>query len=150
MPLGVTAATAELFEAFRGEDRRLTFFHGHSFTGNPLACAAGRASLRLLRDPACARRRAEIEAAHRAGLARLASHPLVRAPRVLGTVAAFDLEAGEGYLAPVGPELAAFARARGVLLRPLGNVVYLLPPYCVTPDEIGGVYDVVHRFLETR
>ena len=150
MPLGVTAATAELFGAFRGEDRRLTFFHGHSFTGNPLACAAGRASLRLLRDPACARRRAEIEAAHREGLARIAPHPLVRKPRVLGTVAAFDLGAGTGYLDPAGGELAAFARAEGVLLRPLGSVVYLLPPYCVTPDEIGGVYGVVQRFLEQR
>lgn len=150
MPLGVTVATAELFETFRGEDRRLTFFHGHSFTGNPLACAAGLASLRLTVDPACARRRQAIEAAHGEGLGRIASHPLVRAPRVLGTVAAFDLEAGAGYLSPVGTELAAFARAEGVLLRPLGNVVYLLPPYCVTPDEIGGVYGVVERFLETR
>lgn len=150
MPLGVTVATAELFETFRSSDRGLTFFHGHSFTGNPLACAAGLASLRLLLDPECIRRRAAIEAAHEDGLARIASHPLVRRPRVLGTVAAFDLEAGEGYLAPVGPELAAFARDAGVLLRPLGNVVYLLPPYCVTPEEIGNVYGVVERFLETR
>jgi adenosylmethionine-8-amino-7-oxononanoate aminotransferase len=150
MPLGVTVATEELFETFRSQDRRLTFFHGHSFTGNPLACAAGLASLRLTVDPECARRRQEMEAAHREGLARVASHPLVRAPRVLGTVAAFDLEAGEGYLSPVGSELAAFARERGVLLRPLGDVVYLLPPYCVTPDELGGVYGVIERFLETR
>jgi adenosylmethionine-8-amino-7-oxononanoate aminotransferase len=150
MPLGVTVATAELFETFRSPDRALTFFHGHSFTGNPLACAAARASLRLTVDPACTRAREAIEAAHRAGLARVASHPLVRRPRVLGTVAAFDLEAGEGYLAPVGAELAAFARAQGVLLRPLGNVVYLLPPYCVTTEEIGGVYGVIERFLETR
>jgi adenosylmethionine-8-amino-7-oxononanoate aminotransferase len=150
MPLGVTVATAELFETFRSPDRALTFFHGHSFTGNPLACAAARASLRLTVDPACTRARGAIEAAHEEGLARIASHPLVRRPRVLGTVAAFDLEAGEGYLAPVGTELAAYARAQGVLLRPLGNVVYLLPPYCVTPDEIGGVYGVIERFLETR
>lgn len=150
LPLGVTAATAELFETFRSPDRALTFFHGHSFTGNPLACAAARASLALLLDPACASRRGAIEAAHEAGLARVARHPLVRRPRLLGTIAAFDLEAGEGYLSPVGRELAAFARTRGVLLRPLGNVVYLLPPYCVTPDELGGVYGVIERFLETR
>jgi adenosylmethionine-8-amino-7-oxononanoate aminotransferase len=150
MPLGVTVATAELFETFRSRDREMTFFHGHSFTGNPLACAAARASLELTLDPACAFRRAAIEAAHREGLARVASHPLVRRPRVLGTVAAFDLEAGAGYLSPVGAELAAFARDAGVLLRPLGNVVYLLPPYCVTPDEIRGVYGVVERFLEMR
>jgi adenosylmethionine---8-amino-7-oxononanoate aminotransferase len=150
MPLGVTVSTAELFETFRSPDRARTFFHGHSFTGNPLACAAARASLRLTVDPACAAARAAIEAAHREGLAALASHPLVRRTRVLGTVAAFDLEAGSGYLSPVGSDLAAFARDRGVLLRPLGSVVYLLPPYCVTPEEIGGVYGIVREFLETR
>jgi len=150
MPLGVTVATAELFETFRSRDREMTFFHGHSFTGNPLACAAARASLELTVDPACARRRDAIEAAHRDGLERVRSHRLVRRTRVLGTVAAFDLDSGAGYLSPVGADLAAFARAEGVLLRPLGNVVYLLPPYCVTPDEIGGVYGVIERFLETR
>ncbi|HEX6749310.1 MAG TPA: aminotransferase class III-fold pyridoxal phosphate-dependent enzyme [Longimicrobium sp.] len=149
MPLGVTAAREEIFQAFVSDDRRHTFFHGHSFTGNPLACAAARASLRLL-DDACARRRQEIEAAHGDGLARLASHPRVRAPRVLGTVAAFDLDGGDGYLDPVGRELAAFARGEGVLLRPLGNTVYLMPPYCVSRAEMDNLYQVIGRFLETR
>ncbi|MBV9109615.1 MAG: adenosylmethionine--8-amino-7-oxononanoate transaminase [Gemmatimonadetes bacterium] len=148
MPLGVTAVREEIFQAFVSDDRRHTFFHGHSFTGNPLACAAARASLRLL-DDACAARRAAIESAHRDALARLSSHPIVRNPRVLGTVAAFELEGG-GYLDPVGRELAAFARGQGVLLRPLGNTVYLMPPYCVTPDEVHDVYDVIGRFLEAR
>lgn len=150
LPMGATAVTEEVFAAFVSPDRRRTFFHGHSYTANPLACAAARASLALLRDPACTAAREAIEAAHRAGLARLAPHPLVRAPRVLGTVAAFELDAGEGYLAPIGRELAEHAFARGVLLRPLGNVVYLLPPYCVTPDEIAGVYDVIASFLDGR
>ncbi|MEZ4587119.1 MAG: adenosylmethionine--8-amino-7-oxononanoate transaminase [Gemmatimonadales bacterium] len=148
LPLGVTAATNELFEAFAGADRRLTLFHGHSFTANPLACAAGRASLALL-DEACAGRRAAIERAHRAGLARLDGHPRVRRPRVLGTMAAFDLDGGRGYLDPVGPRLTRFALDAGVLLRPLGDVVYLLPPYCVTPEELDSVYGVVARFLDT-
>jgi adenosylmethionine-8-amino-7-oxononanoate aminotransferase len=150
MPLGVTAAREEIFQAFVSDDRRHTFFHGHSFTGNPLACAAARASLRLLVDPECQRRREAIEAAHRAGLARLSGEPMVRAPRVLGTVAAFELDAGEGYLAPVGRELAAFARENGVLLRPLGNTVYLMPPYCTTPDEIANVYELAGRFVQRR
>jgi adenosylmethionine---8-amino-7-oxononanoate aminotransferase len=150
MPLGVTVATPALFEAFRSEDRRRTLFHGHSFTANPLACAAARASLRLLLDPECASRRAAIEDAHRAGLEAVSGHPAVRAPRLLGTVAAFDLEEGGGYLAPVGADLAAFARAEGVLLRPLGSVVYVLPPYCTTADEIAGVWATIHRYLERR
>lgn len=148
MPLGVTGVREEIFQAFVSDDRRHTFFHGHSFTGNPLACAAGRASLQLL-DEGCAARRAAIESAHRDALARLSQHPLVRNPRVLGTVAAFELEGG-GYLDPVGRELAAFARGSGVLLRPLGNTVYLMPPYCATPAEVQTVYDVIGRFLEAR
>ena len=148
LPLGVTAVREEIFEAFRSEDRRRTFFHGHSYTANPLACAAARASLRLLDDD-CASRRAAIETAHRDALDRLSSHPRVRDPRVLGTVAAFDLEAGAGYLSPVGRELEGFARREGVLLRPLGNVVYLMPPYCTTAGEVDIVYGVIERFLET-
>jgi adenosylmethionine-8-amino-7-oxononanoate aminotransferase len=150
MPLGVTAAREEIFQAFVSTDRRHTFFHGHSFTGNPLACAAARTSLRLLLDDGCTVRRAEIEQAHHEALGRLSSHPMVRAPRVLGTIAAFDIDAGPGYLHPVGSELAAFARGEGVLLRPLGNTVYLMPPYCVTRAEVDNVYQVVGRFLETR
>lgn len=148
LPLGVTAATEEVFDAFRSTDRRRTFFHGHSYTANPIACAASRASLRLL-DDGCARRRDAIHAAHRAGLERLSAHPRVHSPRAIGTVAAFEVRTeGSGYLADLALELGAFARRRGVLLRPLGDVVYLLPPYCATPDEVANVYGIVEEFLE--
>ncbi|MEX1256933.1 MAG: adenosylmethionine--8-amino-7-oxononanoate transaminase [Gemmatimonadota bacterium] len=147
LPLGATAATEAVFEAFRTTDRRRTFFHGHSYTGSPLACAAARATLALL-DEGCELRRAAIERTHRTHLERLAAHPRVRSPRVLGTVGAFDLAGEDGYLAGAGPALHRFALKEGILLRPLGNVVYLLPPYCITPEEIGRVYEVIERFLE--
>lgn len=167
LPLGATAVQEHVWAAFFDTDRRKTLFHGHSYTANPLACAAACASLALL-DDACAARRAALEAAHRRGLARLASHPRVRCPRVLGTVAAFDLvddrhplddrvaatsapfdlEAEVGYLSPIGQRVARFALERGVLLRPLGDVVYVLPPYSTTPDELASVYDVLVEFLE--
>jgi adenosylmethionine-8-amino-7-oxononanoate aminotransferase len=147
LPLGVTAATEELFDVFRTKDRRQTFFHGHSYSGNPLACVAARATLSLLNGE-CESRRAEIEATHRSHLDRLTDHPRVRNPRVLGTIAAFDLAGEEGYLAGAGPALSRFAIDRGVLLRPLGNVVYLLPPYCFTTDELGQVYEVIEAYLE--
>jgi len=147
LPMGVTAVTDEVFQAFVSTDRRRTFFHGHSYTANPIACAAARASLRLMDDD-CARRRAAIEEAHRTALARIATHPRVRDPRLIGTVAAFDLDAGAGYLSPIGRDLAEFAAQHGVLLRPLGNVVYVMPPYCITPDELAAVYGVIDRFLE--
>jgi adenosylmethionine-8-amino-7-oxononanoate aminotransferase len=147
LPLGATVAREEIFRAFLGADRRRTLFHGHSYTANPLACAAARASLRLL-DGDCAARRQAIERAHRKGLEALDSLPAVRNPRVLGTMGAFDLNGGGGgYLDSSGQALARFALTEGVLLRPLGNVVYLLPPYCATAEEIAGVYDLIGRFL---
>jgi adenosylmethionine---8-amino-7-oxononanoate aminotransferase len=147
LPLGVTAVREEIFEAFRSPDRRRTLFHGHSFTGNPLACAAARASLALL-DEGCDGRRRVIESAHRENLDRLASHPRVHRPRVLGTMAAFDLSGDEGYLSGSSAGLHAFALEQGVLLRPLGNVVYLLPPYSTTAEEVGLAWQVIERFLE--
>ena len=147
LPLGATAATDAVFETFLDADRRRTLFHGHSFTANPLACAAARASLRLL-DAECEGRRRTIEAAHRRRLGRLDGHPRVARPRVIGTVAAVDLTGGGSYLDPIGPQLAAFALASGVLLRPLGNVVYVLPPYCVTDEDLDRIYEVIVRFLE--
>jgi len=147
LPLGATISTEEVFQAFRSPDRKRTLFHGHSYTANPIACSAGRASLALL-DEGCALRRRAIEGEHREGLARLAGHPAVQRPRVLGTMAAFDLAGDHGYMSQVGAELQRFALDCGVLLRPLGNVVYLLPPYCITGDEIQDVYEVIARFLE--
>mgnify|MGYP002778013819 CR=1 FL=1 len=154
LPLGATVTTERLFEGFLAEDRRRTLFHGHSYTANPIACAAALASLALLEDPACTAARARIERAHRRHLDRLAGHPLVRDPRLLGTVAALDLvdpEAGRaaaGYLAPAGRALAAYALEQRVLLRPLGDACYLLPPYCTTDDELALAYAVIERFLD--
>jgi adenosylmethionine---8-amino-7-oxononanoate aminotransferase len=146
LPMGATVAREAVFEAFLSEDRRATLFHGHSYTANPIACAAARASLALL-DNASAARRAAIEATHRAHIAQIATHPCVANPRVIGTISAFDLTTGDGYLAPVGPRLAAFALERGVLLRPLGNVIYVLPPYCITTEQLDQVYTVITQFL---
>jgi adenosylmethionine---8-amino-7-oxononanoate aminotransferase len=148
LPLGATVATDEIFDAFLSEDRHRTLFHGHSYTANPIACAVGRASLALLDDD-CARRRQAIHDAHCIGMAAFASHPLVRNTRITGTVAAFDLTVGSGYLSPIGKDLAAFALKHDILLRPLGNVVYVLPPFCATASELADVYTVIRQFLES-
>jgi adenosylmethionine---8-amino-7-oxononanoate aminotransferase len=146
LPLGATAVKEEIFAAFLSTDRRHTLFHGHSFTANPLACAAACASLALL-DGRSAGRRAAIERSHREHLARIATHPCVSSPRVLGTVAAFNL-GGSGYLSPIGADLATFAIERHVLLRPLGDVVYVLPPYCTTDAQLDQIYGVITTFLD--
>jgi adenosylmethionine-8-amino-7-oxononanoate aminotransferase len=149
MPLGATAVRNEIFETFSTGRDADTFFHGHSYTANPLACAAGRASLELL-DAASMDRRASMEQVHRDRIARIARHPATRNPRVLGTLAAIEIGEGSGYLDPIGPRIAQFALDRGVLLRPLGNVVYLLPPYCTSADQLAMAYDVVESFLEQQ
>ncbi len=148
LPLGVTVVREEIFDRFVSDDRSRMFFHGHSYTANPIACAAARASLHLL-DETCRQRRDTIEAVHRERLNRLSSHPKVRNSRVLGTLGAFDLADSSGYLDPRGAALADYALSRDVLLRPLGGTVYLLPPYCTLPDDLSYAYEVIGHFLDT-
>lgn len=148
MPMAATVTTEAIYAAFLSEDTAKGFLHGHSYTANPLGCAAGNASLKLLLDPACAARRAAIEAFHRAALAEVAKLPGVRKPRVIGTIAALNLAPGgaeRGLGAAVGLKLKAFFKAEHMLIRPLGNVVYLLPPYCVTDDQLGRAWDSIAR-----
>jgi adenosylmethionine-8-amino-7-oxononanoate aminotransferase len=148
LPLGATAVREEIFDRFVSEDRSRMFFHGHSYTANPIACAAARASLRLLDDDS-RQRRDTIERVHRDRLDRLSSHPRVRNARVLGTLGAFDLADSAGYVDPRGRALAEFALRNCVLLRPLGGTVYMLPPYCTSATELTYAYEVIDRFLDT-
>jgi adenosylmethionine-8-amino-7-oxononanoate aminotransferase len=141
LPLAATVASERIWQAFLGCDLTTAFLHGHSYTANPLGCAAGLASLDLLLAPDCAERRRSIEAVHRERLAGLKG---VAKPRVCGTIAAFDLIGGdEGYGAAVGPRLKKEFLARGLLLRPLGNVLYLLPPYCLDRAELERAWDII-------
>ena len=146
LPLGVTATTESMYDAFRSDDRTKTFFHGHSFTANPISCAAALASLELF-DEDSEDDRVRIEVTHARHLADLRGTRGVRSVRQIGTVSAVELDAAPGYLSSVGRELSAFALQRNVLLRPLGNVAYCLPPYCTTDSELDVVYDVIAQFL---
>ncbi len=148
VPLGATLATEEIFAAFASDDRSHTFMHGHSFSANPIACAAGIASWKLLHAPACQRRIEAIATATAAGIARLARHPAARHARHLGTIGAVDIEGPPGYFSTLGPRLYEAALRRGVLLRPLGNVLYAVPPYCVTDEEIALIYETMERLLD--
>jgi adenosylmethionine---8-amino-7-oxononanoate aminotransferase len=150
LPLGATLARGEIFDAFRSNDRKKTLFHGHSFTANPIACAAALASLALL-DERSAQHRTVIERSHRAAADRFRRIEGLTNVRVLGTILAADFAADDrGYLSGVGPALRAFALQRGVLLRPLGDTVYVLPPYCSTESDLERAYDVIAEFAETR
>jgi len=148
LPLAATIATEEIFDAFRGPDRTRAFFHGHSYTGNPIACAAASASLEIFNSEPVFESIAAIEAIHAERLAKLKSRPGVGDVRWIGSVGALELEVPDaGYLSALRPKLYDFYLSRGVLLRPLGNVVYVLPPYIITPRELHSVYDVIEESL---
>jgi adenosylmethionine-8-amino-7-oxononanoate aminotransferase len=145
LPLGVTATTGRVYDAFLSDDRAKTFFHGHSYTANPLSCAVALASLDLFRDEAVLVNVLRLEQQLRAGFESLRSFGDVR---VIGGVAAVELASDRpGYLDQIGPRLAARFLERGLLLRPLGNVVYFMPPYCITESETAWALEQIASVL---
>jgi adenosylmethionine-8-amino-7-oxononanoate aminotransferase len=145
LPLAATLATEAVFAEFRAPMRARAFFHGHTYTGNPIACAAARASLALLREDGAPARLDAIGARIEARLAPLRGEPRLRELRRCGGIVALELDAPDsGYLAGLGERLRAACRARtDVLLRPLGNVLYALPPACLADDEADLVADAI-------
>ena len=147
LPMGATMASERLYQGFISERPEATFFHGHSFTANPLGCAAALASLDLLQ--ANPERFQQFEVRHTPLLEELAAHPLVRRPRCVGTMAAWDVDAGEAsYLNPVGKQIQRHCLQQGVYLRPLGNVVYLLPPLGISASQLERCYAAVQHALD--
>ncbi|TRC98445.1 adenosylmethionine--8-amino-7-oxononanoate transaminase [Mesorhizobium sp. WSM4303] len=149
IPLAATLATDTIFRAHFSDDRKKTFFHSSSYTANPIACAAALANVEIWRDEPVAERVAALSAKQAAGLQRFRHNPRFTDRRATGTITALDLRTGSaGYLAEIGPKLRAFFLERGLLVRPLGNVLYLLPPYCITSEELDGVYDAIEEASE--
>jgi adenosylmethionine-8-amino-7-oxononanoate aminotransferase len=150
LPMGVTLCTDAVEAAFRSEDRMHTFYHGHSYTGNALACAAANASLQMFEEEPVFDRIATIARINAERLALLRELHQVGETRQIGTIGAIELRAGDaGYLSAMRPKLYQFFLERGALLRPLGNVVYVLPPYVISPEELHRVYDVIQEAIET-
>ena len=148
LPMGVTLATKAIYDAFYATDRAKMFFHSSSYTGNPIACAAALASLDIWDDEPVSARIEAIAGQHQQRLEGLCSRAEVVETRHTGTIAAIELLVpAAGYLAELGPRLYRFFLERDVLLRPLGNVVYVLPPYCITRDELDAVYDAITEAL---
>jgi adenosylmethionine---8-amino-7-oxononanoate aminotransferase len=142
LPLGATVVTENVFDAFLSEDHRNTFFHGHSFTANPLACAVAVASLQLFEQHRVLERVMRLEDQLQQGLAPLRDLAQVGDVRVIGGVGAIELvtdvtrpDSG-GYLDRTGPLLSEALLERGLLMRPLGNVLYFMPPYVISPAEV--------------
>ena len=149
LPLAATVATRAIYESFYSPDRSRTFFHGHSYTANPLGCAAGLASLQVFESEPVFERIAAIEKVHRERTPRLREHPAVGDVRTIGTMAAIELHDDDpGYFSSVRTFLYDFYLQRGVLLRPLGNVVYVLPPYVTSAEELHRVHDIIIESLD--
>jgi adenosylmethionine-8-amino-7-oxononanoate aminotransferase len=153
LPMGATVATEAVYEAFLSDDRTKAFFHGHSYTANPLACAVAIASLDLLEENRAVERYRQLERWLADGLTPLTALPLVGDVRVIGGVGIVELvsdkktrEAG-GYLDDLGPRLARAFLDRGILLRPLGNVLYFMPPYPITESETAWAIDQIRDVL---
>lgn len=144
--LGATAVSAALFARFLGPTRREAFLHGHTYTGNPIACAAALASLDVIAAEDTVARFRRMEAGWAAAAPAFAALPGVAGVRYLGGMFAFDLVGGPGgYLDPVERRVHRAALAEGLYLRPLGNVVYLMPPSCLTEAEQAWMLDVTRR-----
>jgi len=149
MTMGVTLCTDNLESAFCSENRMHTFYHGHSYTGNALACAAANANLQIFGDEPVFDRIATIAKIHGERLAQLRKMHQVGDVRQIGTIGAIELVAEDaGYLSGLRPKLYGFFLEHGVLLRPLGNVVYVLPPFVIEPYELHRVYDVIVEAIE--
>ncbi len=147
LPLAATVASEEIYEAFLGDAATRTFFHGHSYCGNPIGCSVALASLRVFDDEPVLERSRTIGARIATKLAPLRNR--VADIRGLGSIQAVELRTGgDGYLASVGPQLFQAALARGVLLRPLGNVLYALPPLCLTDAEADHVGQVMVEVID--
>lgn len=145
IPLAATLATAPIFEAHRSTDRARLFYHSSSYTANAIACAAATANLAIWREEDVLGRIATLRAAIAQRLERLAMHPAFANPRQLGAVAAIDLMTPDaGYLSDLAPRLRAFFLERGLLLRPLGNTIYLMPPYCIDAQQLDSVFAALH------
>lgn len=149
LPLAVTLATEDIYRAFYSNDANKTLFHGHSYTGNPLACATGLASLELLeQNPESFR---AMEHQHRCYLEKwLGGHPKVEQVRTCGTIAAMEVKTDDqnGYFNAIAPILRTRFLEEGFLLRPLGNTLYLMPPYCITSSELESIYQAIRRVLD--
>lgn len=151
MPLGVTTCTEEIIGAFRSAESSKTFYHGHSFTANPLACAAALASMKILLQKETIQAIANIGESHISFERKIIGHRALREVRTLGTILALELQTKEqtSYFNEIGKSVYQYFLDRNILLRPLGNVLYVMPPYCISNEELNWVYQEILIFLES-
>ncbi len=148
LPMGVTAVNDRIVKAFDVADRAKAFFHGHSYTANPLSCAAANASMKLLLTKKCQLDIERIAMSHEAYMKRFVANDHVLEIRSRGTILAIELKADDaGYTSAIKERIYDYFMERNMLLRPLGNVIYIIPPYVITNQELSKLYHAIDDFL---
>jgi len=149
MPLGVTACTQQIFDAFYEDDRKKMLYHGHSFTANPTICAAALASLDLLLKDSCTENRKRIAAQHTAFGEAIKNDSTIAAIRQTGTILAIELKTDTpSYHSGLRDIMYRFFLEKKIVMRPLGNIIYLIPPYCITNNELAYIYQSIKELLD--
>lgn len=151
MPLGATTCAQFIYDAFLSDDKMKTFFHGHSYTANPTACSAALANLDLFEVPETIEKINRISNQHNLFLNKIKTHSALIEARQLGTIIAFEIKTPEltNYLNSLAERISAFFIEQKIILRPLGNVVYVLPPYCISNSDLNYIYGCIEEFLNT-
>jgi adenosylmethionine---8-amino-7-oxononanoate aminotransferase len=149
MPLGVTSCAQFIYDAFLSDDKMKTFFHGHSYTANTTGCSAALASLDLFDDPVTFENIKRIEGKHQSFLKKIKGNKSLIDVRQLGTIIAFEIRTSEqtNYLNSLAEKISEFFIEKGIILRPLGNIIYILPPYCISDEDLDYIYNAVGEFL---
>ena len=150
MAMGVTTCTADIFNAFLSDDKMKTLFHGHSYTANPVACAAALASMDLFLSADTKQNINRITAKQQAFGESIKRHKKIKDLRQTGTIVAieWDTENQTSYLSPLRDRLYNYFLDAGIILRPLGNIIYILPPYCITDAQLDYIYSKIAQALE--
>ena len=150
IPLAVTTATQEIFDGFYSEDVNKALFHGHTFTANPTGCAIALEAIRILESDEMQANLQRIARRHQEFLARIAKYPSVENARTLGVILAFDLKTTQNtdYYGSFRDKLYNFFISEGVILRPVGNIIYILPPYIITDKQLDRVYNVLEQAIQ--
>lgn len=149
LPLALTVATKEIYDAFYSKNKAEMFFHSSSYTANPIACAAAAANLSIWETEPILDKVKNINKSHLENLKRFEENPYVKNVRVLGSILALDIAIENGgYLSDIAIDLYKFYTQNGVLLRPLGNTVYVMPPYCISQSSLNQIYDTIELSIE--
>ena len=150
IPMAITTFTQEIFDGFYDDDTNKALFHGHTFTANPTGCAAALASISLLQTNEIQQNIQTVHQSHLAFQSKIKNHPKVKTTRVLGVIFALEIktETQESYYGTMRNKLYKFFIENGVILRPVGNIVYILPPYIITENQLQKVYQTIENALE--